>query len=468
MPYTSSWSLPYPACARRRPRLRSTVARAGLALLVATVAVLTTGVAARARVPGHMPVWAVDDGCNGGAGTGAGFVRHWLTFAESNCGFGATKALRDCHARRRRYCQVMQYMDTDWEYADSAVRMATAASSNWWLHEPAPNVGVSIHSNFNGGGYLINQLQSATRGYFRSLVRNHFDAYDGLFMDEQSASLGEELYYSSCGCSSTSEIRTDRALQQAHTLMSAALTHRNGRPFLQVDNSLAPNPFLPAGLNMLDRAAGVDAVVGDGLPESFGTLDPYYSTLLDQIAYVDHRPGAFQVLMSEGAAGAGYQAQARRIQAATMLLGFSGGHLVDWANLELGSRDLAVWPEEGIYPTRPVQTMRRPRGRGCLAGTGAVCARGGHRDLQVAPGVYRRAFRRCYDRGVAFGACAAVVNTSARPVVVRARWVGRGLHHEITLAGGDVQSGGSLDRTSVPFRANVTTVAPGDALLLAR
>lgn len=422
----------------------------------------------RLRVPGHIPTWAMDDGCSAGVGASAALVRRWVTFAESDCGVGAAKALRDCHAGPRVYCRVMQYLDADWQFADTSMRLATIATSSWWLHQPAPHQGLSIYSSANGGGYLIDQAQPATRAFFRSYVRSHFNSDDGLFMDDQAPGLVEELFYASCGCSTTSEIRSNQQLQAAHSLMSAALTHRNGAPFLQVDNSLAPNPFLPEGFGMLNPATGVDGIAGDGIPENNGTLDPYYSTLLDQISYTATRTHAFLLLESHGPAGAPYELQSRRVQEATMLLGFSPGHLVDRANLEVGSSSLPVWPEQGIYPTHPLQSMRAPRGRGCLAGTGMMCALGGHHDLQVAPGVYRRVFARCYQAGASFGPCAAVVNTTPRPVLVSPRWLDRAFHHEITLVGGDVQSHGTIDVTGAPFSAGDSAVPADDALLLAR
>lgn len=440
------------------------------ALLGGALVLAAAGSAAastRPAVPAHIPTWALDDGCSGGAGASGALVRRWLTFAESNCGASARKALRDCHAGGRVKCRVMQYLDADWEFADSSMRLATAASGKWWLHEPAPHQGVSIYSSANGGGFLIDQAQPTTRAFFRSYVRRHFNSDDGLFMDDQAPGLSEELYYATCGCSTTSEIRTDQQLQRAHELMSAALTHRNGSPFLQVDNSLAPNPYLPEGFGMLNPATGVRALSGDGIPISDGVLDPYYSTLLDQISYVAARPRAFLLLESHAPAGAPYLLQSRRVQEATMLLGFSPGHLVDWANLEVGGSGLAAWPEEAIYPTRPLQSMRRARGRGCLSGTGALCARGGHHDLQVAPGVYRRVFARCYRARVSIGPCAAVVNTTPRPVVVLARWLRRAFHHQIALVGGDVQSHGTIDVFGPPFTAGQTAVPPDDALLLA-
>jgi hypothetical protein len=415
----------------------------------------------------HVETWAFDDGCNGGAGAGSALARQWLTYAESNCGAGGTtKALTDCHAGGIAYCNVMQYLDTDWDFTDPSVRVASASSDHWWLHEPSPNQGVSIFSSTAGGGNLINQANPAVRSFFRSYVRSHYNADDGLLMDWQSPSLAQELYYADCGCSSTSEIHSNAALRIAHEQMSASLTHVSGAPFVQVNNTLPPNPFLPQGLDMLNRSTGVVAWVAEGEPESGGVLDPYYSTLLDQIAYIANRSGDFVVPLSLGQAGASYQQQSRRVQEATVLLGYRPGHVVDWANLETGSTNLAVWPEEGIYPTDPRQSMRAPGGRGCLAGTGNVCPRGGHHNVQVAPGVYRREFRACYRGRIRFGGCAAVVNTTGSWLIVRSSWLRGAYRHQVTFNGGDVQSGGTVNLMGAPFTAGSTTVGPQDALLL--
>lgn len=419
-------------------------------------------------VAGHVETWAYDDGCNGGVGAGPGLVRTWLSFAESNCGPNATKASSDCHASGHVYCEIMQYLDTDWAFGDDHVPMAGADSSiTWWLHTPSSQAFATIFTSSLGGGYLMNQSSPAVRSFFGSYVRAHYNSDDGLLMDWQSPSLAQELYYSSCGCTSTLEISSNALLQSAHQTMAAALTHRDGAPFIQADSSLPVDPSLPQGLNMINPAIGVDAWVAEGEPMEDGRLDAYYSTLLDQMAYIASRTRGFVVLLSRGSAGAAYQRRSRRVQEATALLGFRPGRVVDWADLEGGSGNLAVWPEEGIYPTAPVQSMAAPGGRGCFAGTGVVCSRGGHNSVEVAPGVYRRVFRTCYGRRVPFGACAVIVNTTATPVVVRAGWLRDvSLRHQITLVGGDVQSGGRVDLRGAPFRAGSTTVDPDDALLL--
>jgi hypothetical protein len=360
----------------------------------------------------------------------------------------------------------MQYLDTDWVYPADSMNVASVASFNWWLTDPHSNQ--RIFTSSEGGGYLANQTVPSVQAFFRDFVRRHYNRDEGLLMDWQSPSLAQELYYSTCGCRTTGEIRSDAALRSAHGQMSAALTHRDGSPFVQADNTLPGNPYLPQGLHMLNHRTGVDAWTAEGEPMSNGSLMPYYSTLLDQIAYISTRTQGFVVPMSRAPQNAPYLTQTRRVQEATMLLGFRRGHLVDWADLEQGSNRLAVWPEEGIYPTSPVQSMHVPRGPGCLAGTGHVCSRGGHRSLQVAAGVYRREFRSCYRNRVRFGGCATIMNSTGRFVTVPSRWLRRHYGHQITFGGGDVQSGGSVDPAGAPGAPGATVIPPHDAVLLAR
>jgi hypothetical protein len=457
-------------------RLGATVAAVAVATCVfaGSAGAGVTAHAARVRAAqlppstmAHVETWAFDDPCNGGIHAGAALVRRWVTFAESNCGPQGRKARKDCHAKGRTYCASMQYLDTDWDYPGASARPAFSASESWWLHEPAPNQGTRIYSSAYGGGYLINQFNPAVQSFFRSYVRAHYNSDDGFLMDWQAPGLSQQLFYSTCACSSTSEVRSDAALRHGHDEMSAALTHKHGGPFLKAQNSLPPNPYLPQGLDMLNRSTGVVGFVAEGEPESDGSLDPYFSTLLDQIAYIAHKRGAFLVPLSHGAEGAPYQAQSRQVQEATMLLGYTRRHLVDWESLEEGSTDLSVWPEEGIVPTHPLQTMRAPRGRGCLAGKGKVCSRGGHNNVQVAGGVYRREFKACYLRKRPFGACAAVVNTTGHTVTIRARWLKIPLHHQITFVGGDVQSGGQLALGAAGFTPGSGQLGPHTAVLLA-
>jgi hypothetical protein len=217
---------------------------------------------------------------------------------------------------------------------------------------------------------------------------------------------------------------------------------------------------------MLNRPAGVHGLIAEGVPWSDGSMPPsswQFTTLLDEMAYVNHTARGFVALLSYDQSGS---PTARRVQEGTVLLGYSPGHTVSWSDLEQSSSDLAVWPEEGLYPTRAVQTMAAPGGSGCLEGNGALCTIGGHNDLQVASGVYRREFKACFDRGAPIGSCAVVVNTTGSPVTVRGAWLTLAYHHRITMSGGDVQSGGAIDLAGAPFTADSTSVPGNDALLL--
>jgi len=437
-----------------------------LALLLAApvAACAAGGPAPPTAVPSHVPTWAYDDGCNGGTGASARLVRAWLSFAESDCGPRDHKAARNCRSRHATFCAIVQYLDATWIYADGGVPIRGAARESWWLHQPGyHDAAHRISASNYGGGTLLNQDSAAARAWFRRYLRRHYNEYTGLLMDNEAASLSAELYHA--GLRSSDEIRTNRALQAAHRRMAAALTHRNGQPFLQIDNALDPNPYLTTPFGMLDRGTGVQGLMVEDAPFAGGTIAPYYSNLLDEIASVDARPHAFLVIVSYDTSGS---LQARRVQAATEWLGYAGTHLVSWAALETTNQHLAVWPEDGIVPTEPLQTMSRPRGAGCLAGRGKLCHRGGHLRLQVAPGVYRREFANCFDRKVPFGQCAAIVNTTGSPVTVRASWLHQAYSHQITMAGGDVQSGGRVELAAEPFAAGTSVVPPNDALLLSR
>jgi hypothetical protein len=457
----------------------------GAALLTLTgglMACSSTAARTSATVPRHVPTWAFDDAarpgtCNGGLGAHAGLVRRWVTYAETNCGAGARKANRDCHSGRRTYCLTLAYIDPNLVWSVGGLRLHGACGERAWLHLAgatiAPQTRIGWRAPSDGVGFELDQANRCVRAWVGDYVRRHYSAWNGLMVDDTAATLPEQLYGTgSPAYRSSSEIKTNAALLSAHREMAIALGARR----LQVDNGLAVNPYERPGLDLLNATVGVRGLIAEGFPWSQGQLSPYYPTGLDEIAYVDTRLARkhdFIVLLSYATDG---RQQARLVQEATMMLGFAPGQLVDWADLERNSLRLAVWPEEGLYPTRPLESMRAPGGPGCLAGTGLLCSRGGHNSLRVAgaggaqapgSGVYRREFARCYYLSRPIGGCAALVNDTGAPVTVQSRWLHRSYRYVIGLVGGDVQSGGRLDLRAAPFRPGVTSIAPDSALLLA-
>jgi hypothetical protein len=282
-------------------------------------------------------------------------------------------------------------------------------------------------------------------------------------MDDTSGSLSNLTW--NTGFSSSNEISSDAGLQAAHNQMAAAMTHADGQPFLQIDNGLSPNDNLTTPFPMLNDSTGVRGMLTEGSPIANGTLIGFYSTLLDEMARADQSAGGFVVLLSYDSSGS---LQSRRVQASTTLLGYSPGHTVSWSNLETNSSHLAIWPEEGIVPTDPIQSMSGPGGGHCLAGHGVVCTSGGHVNLQVAPDVYRREFAACYNQGVPIGPCATIINTTGSSTTVQKSWLTQTYAHQITMNGGDVQSGGTIDPTGAGFTPGTTTIPAHDAVLLSR
>lgn len=450
------------------PQLAPILRRRRLALLAALAILLAAPVAACAAggssrgIPTHAPTWAYVDGCNGAVGASAWLVRQWVSYGESNCGPSNHRAIRDCRTRHRVFCTPVEYLNAFWVYAEGGVPIWRAARESWWLHVPPyHDAAHRLYVSSYGGGHAVNQANPAVDAWFGRYVRRHYNAYPALMLDDQTSTLGAEFYYA--GVKSSLEIRTNRGLRRAHQDLAGALTRRHNRAFLQIDNSFTPTPYVVPPFAMLGHPSAVEGLVAESAPEDDGTLTPYYTTLLDDMAHVDATRRAFIVLLSYDPAGA---LQSRRVQVATALLGYSGGHIVSWSELETDSNRLAIWPEEGLVPRDPLESMSRPRGHACLTGQGVVCSRGGHHDLEVARGVFRREFGNCYYRGNPIGRCAAIVNTTGGPVTVRGSWLRQGYQHQIVMVGGDVQSGGRLSVTGASFSVNSTVIAPHDAVLL--
>ncbi|MGO9976980.1 MAG: hypothetical protein ACLP01_30105 [Solirubrobacteraceae bacterium] len=377
-----------------------------------------------------------------------------------------TKAVSDCHVNGVTLCTAVQYLDANWIYAQGSVPGVQAASSeNWWQHDPgqpataANRIAISSY----GGGNLLNQSNPAVDAWFDNYVHSNYNAYDALMMDDSSGSLSNELWGS--GFSTSDELTSDSALQASHEQMAASITHTNGTPFMQIDNALSANDNLSTPFAQLGNPSTVVGVITEGAPMYDGTMTGYYSSELDEMAYLDHTSNDFDVLLSYDTSGS---QQARLVQAATILLGYSQGHTVSWSDLNTNSDDLAVWPEEGIVPTQPIQTMGAPTGVDCLAGQGITCSNGGHNDLQVATGVYRREFAQCYDQGTKFGDCAALVNTTSSPITVPSTWLTQSYGHLITLNGSDLQAGGTVNLQGATFTPGQTTIPANDAILLAQ
>jgi len=443
-----------------------------------------------ARIPKHVETWAYVDACHGVGGGQLGLVRRWVSYAESKCGTDRRLAPAACDHDGRSYCTAIAYIDPNLDWSEAGLGPAVPSctrppagsggcgNEDWFVHEASavgPPERLRWTSPDLGFAYLLDDANPGVQRFITAYARSKLSAFAGLMVDDVGASAREQFYGDADPVyTASAELRTNAAVQHEHVTLAARLS-----PLLQVDNGLSVNPFNVPAFPLLNHPRQVVGLVAEGYPESAmpDRLADWYSTGLDDIAYLEHVPalrGDFIALLGYNADGSH---AARRVQEATLMLGFEPGRLVDWADLDTDRPGLAVWPEEGLYFTEPLETMAMPSGPRCLDGLGGPC-RNGHADLEVAhgtnvdeqpggAGVYRREFRACYLRGAPIGPCAAVMNDTEARVTVQRSWLEQRYGHEIELDGGDLQAGGRVDVDGRRF-APGATIGPDDALLLSR
>jgi hypothetical protein len=186
---------------------------------------------------------------------------------------------------------------------------------------------------------------------------------------------------------------------------------------------------------------------------SLGVRPGNYANVLSAMMQIDAIPRASFVELNTAYAPAGSYAQIaqRLVTTAVAWLGYADGHTIVFPDLETNTNNLAIWPEDAIYPSRPLQTMSSSPN-----------------DIAVAPGVWRREFAACYDGGVPIGPCAALLNANPNSVKISSAWLTQTYGHVVSIAGGDLLSGGSINLSSVAFVPNGTLLGGSVALLLVK
>jgi hypothetical protein len=433
---------------------------------------LTLAAIAPAQVPNHIPTVAYDENAYQGQNASAADVQRLLTYGVG--GLGNAKAVRDCRGSNR--CSSLFYFDPHLAYdspqcpyaADK--QLLAVAREDWFVHQPGYNDKAHrVHGTYTQTCkgqpitipvYAVNESSPAVQRYFASYLQQNADNWDYYEMDDTATTVTDQLYGPGGGfckdmgtvngyCTTSREIGDDNALGQAHKNFVAALNHRDGSPMRFVFNSIKFGPQ-GARLSLLFTSPRIVGAVCENCIVNNGAFRPeMYAKVLDAMASVDAVKGKQFIELNTGKSpdGSDDQIAQRLVTTAVAWLGFADGQTVVWPNLEFSSNNLAVWPEDAIYPTQPVQTMAKSNS-----------------DISVMPSVWRREFRACYMNGKPIGPCAAVLNGSGSRIVPAGSWFRSTFGHSVALRGGDALSGGSADFKSAP----VGTVAPGRAVLLVR
>lgn len=420
-----------------RSTTRLTVVGSLLFALIAQPSLSRTLPPRAASAPFHIETWAYDAGSGEGSKASPQLVARYVTYAESA---GDDKVLTDCHTVAPR-CKALHYLNANRIYLDEdPARIVPVSREAWWLHAPgytdtAHRLAAPLGKHVAN---LLNQSVSGVQAFYQRYARATYNAYDGLMLDDTAPGIATTTYGS--GYKTSQEITTDEQVIAMHQRLAEKLTHRDGRPFSLVQNTVNPNPYLPHGLEMIGDPRNVIGLVSEGSPLSGGDVNKWYPDLLDVMARIKKRPG-FIVLLSYGSGGVPKE---RYFQTATVWLGYEPGHVVDWEDLA-DTTDLAVWPEETIYPMQPLQSMTNSNA-----------------DLSVSGNVWRREFASCYLKGKYWGRCAALVNFNPSPVSIAPAWLRQSYTKMIQVTGGTVQD----PNATVTLAPLQLTIPPNGAVLL--
>jgi hypothetical protein len=433
---------------------------------------------ASSPVPLHLPTMVFDEYTGEGSNASSASVEQYVSYAEG--GEGNDKALVDCDSGSTKSCLSVFYMDPNFLYdsascASSEAASASAADSeSWFVHEAgysdfAHRVQGSYSQVCNGESettpvYLFDDANSAVISFFESYLQSVANDWDVYFMDDTSARVLTQAYGPGGGfcrnnpptyyCTTTQEYPTDASVAAAHDTFANSMNHTNGSPMQFIFNGLSFSGTTVENLDIFSGSSRYIGAVCENCIVSAGILQPaMYAHVLTAMAQIDAIPGASFVASASGfsASGSDEEIHQRVVTTAVAWLGYSPGHTIVFPNLEDNTTNLAVWPEDAIVPTEPLESMTSSAN-----------------DVAVEAGVYVREFAQCYDAGVAIGQCAAVLNATGSAVTVQASWLKQKYTHLLAITGGDIQSGGKVSLTSDYFVAGITKVQASFGTLLLR
>ena len=412
--------------------------------------------------PYHIDTYAYDQTYGEAHGVGLGQINQLLTFAQ-----GDKKALNDCHSGTHA-CKAVYYFRPFAEVASTPsscseepdASVLAAASENWYLHYPGYADAAHRVVGKDAGGclmYAMNSDNMAMQAWWLNYLRANANNYDLFFVDEEPMDIVDATSFQSGGgcngtyCKTTQEIGADPAMEASHVGFMQGLTYTQGAPMQLIYQQAYPARTQSLDLTAMGTSSNYMGVSCEGCITNTGsTIVPNnYKPFLDEMAAIIAANKTFLVIADGDApSGSSTEILQRLVTTGIMWLAYSEGHTFVQPNLERYTKNLAVWPEDLIYPSKPIQTMVS-----------------GADDLQVAPGVWRREFSTCYQMGHSFGRCAAIVNSTSSAVTVQGAWLSQSYKHMASLSGGDVISGGTASVGTSTFTPGVTTIQAGGALL---
>jgi hypothetical protein len=461
------------------------------AVIAAIVLLLTPcpAVAANTHIPYHVETWAGYRyaGINEGIRSSGSTMRKWVTYLDGAWPY--TRAVCDVDGHP---CRTVDYINTSNEYfgtcgwsaavvAGVLTQQHTLAESAW-VHVGPPLTYVNrIFNNLyshcvaatENTGLFINKKSISGHGnalaFFNAFMLKEYGKHWPDYLMNDDVSVVNDFWPTGL---SAYEFSSWVDLQNAQAAFLGGEVTNTGKAQNLFFNGCSSNPATVTGVSLIKMRPNIVGCISENNVTSDNLRRGRVPYALDNCARVTlNRNGGIYVNGPDGDGGM----LARRQATAFNMLCYAPGREVFWEEEEWGGKYVNVFPEEGIYPARPLQSMRTPSdcpdetiprsGPGRGASTSDACTRNGHNDLLVGdPNVERREFAACYNRGAAIGHCAVIWNLNDQSVGVNTSWLLQRYAHIMRMNGGTIDEGGSI--TLTPFKVTQFTVPPYDAVFL--
>lgn len=452
--------------------------------------VLSIGLAAilLASIPHHVETWAGYryGGVNEGIDSPASTMQQWVTFLE-----GGWPHNRDICNVRGHPCNSVDYLNASNEYFGACgwseavqygglTQQRTLAESAW-LHVSDPiTYATRIFNNRNSRciarsadtGVFINK--KSTRGpgnalsFFNAFMRKKYRGGWPDYLMNDDIDVFNDLWPTGLAAY---EYRSWIDLQNAQAAFLGGEVNSTGVPQRLFFNGCSDNPAAATAVNLIKMRPNIAGCITEANVSAASIRNGRVQYSLDNCARVTlSASGGIFVNGPDEDGGM----LARRQATAFNMLCYVPGREVFWEEEEWGGKYVNVFPEESIYPTQPLQSMRIPHdcpderlsrtGEGHDAYGSSTCSMHGHNDLLIAgTGVERREFAQCYKWSALVGRCAVVWNLNGSPVTLEGNWLSRRYAHRMEMIGGTLDEGGKI-RINAPASPSPVSIAPYDAI----
>lgn len=470
--------------------ISSRTAQAVVALILSVLAQSIAPACTR-EVPYHVETWAgyhyggVDEGVESARST----MWKWVTYLDGGWPYN-----RDVCDVRGHPCQTVDYINASNQYFGECgwsaavvygglTQQHTLAESAWLHVKPPLAYATRIFNNHYtrcvagtaNTGLFINKKSVSGAGnalaFFNTFLNKRYRQRWPDYLMNDDVDLFNNLWPTRL---SAYEYRSWLDLQNAQAAFLGGEVNKNGKPQNLFFNGCGDNPAAATGVTLVKMRANIVGCITEDNVNSSAFRNGRVLYSLDNCARVTLNPNGGIFVNGPNSEGG---VVARRRATAFNMLCYVPGREVFWEEEEWGSKYVNVFPEEGIYPTLPIQSMRMPAH--CpdeeLSSTGPgndgagidPCKAHGHNDLLISgtKTVERREFAKCYNRGKHIGRCAVILNADAWPVSVRSNWLTQRYAHTMDMNGGTIDAAGTVTLTK-PITPAGTSIAGYDALFL--